>query len=380
MSIHKTKDGRWFCKFWEDGRYHKKYFGRGKEGEIAAQDYDLSVKRMKLKGVKVIKKVESAKREELRFDQLAQLYLDDKQNGGWPEKSIYNFKHFMNRYVIPCIGHKICQKIDMSDLITLRGYIPKKSLKGDISPHSINRYVTMTKAVFSWGANNDFIPFNPWSKYKTPRENTNPPHLLTVDELIRVMDCAAPHCRWALDVEFNTGCRPGKTELFKLKYTDVIDWEEGKLLIRSTKTKPRVVELRPDFLKRLKAKYSEAKTDYIVEYKGKPLNSLRWSLKTALKRAGIKKKVRPYDIRHMYGTYMAKNGADIFAIQILMGHSSITTTKRYLHHAEELKRDAIRRLPSLVPSSQNEGAKRENLVPKISPQNEKWISGHRLTH
>jgi site-specific recombinase XerD len=82
------------------------------------------------------------------------------------------------------------------------------------------------------------------------------------------------------------------------------------------------------------------------------LQKRRSDLRTALKRAGIKKKVRPYDIRHMYGTYMAKNGADIFAIQCLMGHSSITTTKRYLHHAEQLKQDAVRRLPRVVLDSQ----------------------------
>ncbi len=49
---------------------------------------------------------------------------------------------------------------------------------------------------------------------------------------------AEPHCQWALDVAFNTGCRPGETELFKLKFTDV-DWEKGTLLIRGTKTGPR---------------------------------------------------------------------------------------------------------------------------------------------
>jgi site-specific recombinase XerD len=45
---------------------------------------------------------------------------------------------------------------------------------------------------------------------------------------------------------------------------------------------------------------------------------------------------------------MAKNKADIFAIQLLMGHSDISTTMRYLHHAEELKADAVNNcLPSL---------------------------------
>jgi integrase len=68
----------------------------------------------------------------------------------------------------------------------------------------------------------------------------------------------------------------------------------------------------------------------------------------ALKKAGIKKRVRLYDLRHMYGTLMAKNKADIFALQKLMGHADIQTTKNYLHHAEDLKEDAVNNcLPGL---------------------------------
>jgi len=361
MSVHQTKNGRWYCKYWEDGRYYKKYFGRGSEAKIRAKEYDLEVKKMKLRGIKVKKADNTPEKKKLHFDELAHLYLDDKRNSGWPEKSIYNFKCFMNRYIIPFLGHKFCKEIDMSDLVGLKGYIAKTSKK-KISPHSINRYITMTKTVFSWGFKNDFIPFNPWERYKKPKERPDPPVLPTIDEFIRIMQCAAPHTKWALDVEFNIGTRPGKTELFKLKYTDVIDWKEGILLIRSTKTGPREVRLRRDFLERLKEKAKETKSGYIIEYRGRPIGSIKTSFKTALKRANIKKKVRLYDIRHMYGTYIAKNGGDIFALQKLMGHLSIGTTKRYLHHAEEVKQETVNRLPSLVP--------------KISPQKGEGLKKH----
>jgi hypothetical protein len=61
------------------------------------------------------------------------------------------------------------------------------------------------------------------------------PNLLTVDELKAVMAHAPDHCRWALDVEYNTGCRPGETELLKLKFSDV-SWETNEITIRGTKT------------------------------------------------------------------------------------------------------------------------------------------------
>ncbi len=176
-----------------------------------------------------------------------------------------------------------------------------------------------------------------------------------------------PRCR------LQYGLSPGETELFKLKFSDV-DWVKGTILIRGTKTGPRQVNLKSDFLERLQARQKEAETEYVIEYNGIPLKQLWRSLKTALEKAGIKKKVRPYDIRHMYGTFMAKNGADIFAIKRLIGHSSITTTERYLHHAEQLQKETVGRLPSLA-----EGGGKSGLVPKVGPQTRKRRQANQVT-
>ena len=291
MSVHITNDGRFYCKFWQDARYQKTYFGRGKEAKKKAEAYDLDIKSLKKKGLKVSPKVEP-KEEGLCFDQLAQCYLDDRRNSGWSDYSVSNFKYAMNGHVINLIGRRVCAEMDMSDLVNLKAFIGRSSRR-NLSPHSINRYINMVKAILSWGFKNDLIPFDPWAKYKKPRERPDPPVLPTMDELERVMDCAEPHCKWAIDVAFNTGCRPGITELFKLKFDDVIDWEKGQLLIRSTKTRPRVVDLRPDFLERLKAKRDEARSEYIIDYNGNPIKRFKTSFKMALKKAGIEKKVRP---------------------------------------------------------------------------------------
>ncbi len=229
----------------------------------------------------------------------------------------------------------------MEDLLKLRNFIAKtKKKKGKLNPHSLNRYIYSTRTVFIWGVTHELIPFNPWEKYKKPKEKPPKPNLLTVDEYLTVMKHAAPHLRWALDVEYHTGCRPGETELFKLKFSDV-NWEAKKIIIRSTKTGDREVPLKPKFVERLKKALKKTASDFIITYRGNPVKRINKSLSTALKKAGIKKKVRPYDIRHLYGTLMAKNKVDIFAIQQLMGHGGIETTKGYLHHAEEMKEDAV---------------------------------------
>ena len=85
MSVHQTKDGRWYTKYWEDGRYHKRYSGRGASAKLEAQDFDLKVKRLKIRGAKVNET--EAPFKQLHVDELAQLYLNDKRNSGWSEKS-----------------------------------------------------------------------------------------------------------------------------------------------------------------------------------------------------------------------------------------------------------------------------------------------------
>jgi integrase len=117
-----------------------------------------------------------------------------------------------------------------------------------------------------------------------------------------------------------TGCRPGETELFKLKFSDV-NWEDNEITFPGTKTGERKVPLKPAFVDRLRRAYKTSESDHIITYKGNPMKRMQRSFATALKNAGIKRRVRPYDIRHMYGTFMAKHNADVFVLQKLMGHA-----------------------------------------------------------
>ncbi len=71
--------------------------GRGSAAKLEADDYDLHVKRIKLRKQKV--SVVEPKFPSLHVDELAKLYLKAKINDGWSDKSAYNYKAFMNAYV-----------------------------------------------------------------------------------------------------------------------------------------------------------------------------------------------------------------------------------------------------------------------------------------
>jgi site-specific recombinase XerD len=67
-------------------------------------------------------------------------------------------------------------------------------------------------------------------------------------------------------------------------------------------------------------------------------------IKSVVKKALIQKRVHPHVIRHTFATTLLDNGNDLRTVQVLMGHSHIRTTERYLHSTDDRKVEAIRSL------------------------------------
>ena len=98
----------------------------------------------------------------------------------------------------------------------------------------------------------------------------------------------------------------------------------------------------------LKEKYKTRDCEYIISYKGKPVKTLKTAWKTAKKKAGITKRLRLYDLRHAFATYLLAHGADLKAVSDMMGHHSTKmTADRYYQLVEDLKRKAVSKLPTL---------------------------------
>ncbi|MBO4334473.1 MAG: tyrosine-type recombinase/integrase, partial [Desulfovibrio sp.] len=79
-------------------------------------------------------------------------------------------------------------------------------------------------------------------------------------------------------------------------------------------------------LEKLKEKKAEASCDYVVEYRGQPVQSIQVAFRKAVERSGIGKSFRLHDLRHMYATYLLGNGADLSAVSKMLGHSTVSLT------------------------------------------------------
>ena len=85
----------------------------------------------------------------------------------------------------------------------------------------------------------------------------------------------------------------------------------------------------------------QARTEYLVEYKGRPVADLRVSLKKYAAMAGLTYPVRTYDVRHLYASVMLSEGGDLAAVSKLLGHTNIATTSETYYHVMRAKRRVL---------------------------------------
>lgn len=336
-----TKDGRWKICYRIPDRKNPitEYFGHGEQGKKDAETRELEIKLAKKKGH--IVRGQSG----VYLDQLAQLYLDDAKTRGASEKWRAEFSDRLNKQILPNLCHKPVDRLEYADILAMAS-----EAWGGKTTSTIQRYLGYVRAVFRFGIRYGITTANPmaaWSKKKEPKLDVK----LTVEDLGRIIRQAPPHLAWTLEVEWELGTRPGVTELFSLRWDDV-DFEAGNVHVRGSKTREsnRIVPITPDFRLRLLEMKGRAQTPFIIKYDGQPLKSVKRSLRTAVRRAGVTYNVRPYDVRHLFATVMLTGGADLAAVSALLGHATINTTQAsYYHLLKGEKERAVTLRPSLSP-------------------------------
>jgi site-specific recombinase XerD len=159
------------------------------------------------------------------------------------------------------------------------------------------------------------------------------------------------------------------SEAARLKIAD-IDSQRMMIHVACGKgRKDRFVPLSPRLLEQLRAYWIKYRPTGSLLFPGqtpeKPYcdTSIRKAIKAAAVKAGIKKRVYPHVLRHSYATGLLEAGVDLLTISRLLGHSSFTTTMRYLHCRREHLHSVpspldwlpVQQLPTYTPPKENAG-------------------------
>ncbi|MBO4169562.1 tyrosine-type recombinase/integrase [Cereibacter azotoformans] len=172
---------------------------------------------------------------------------------------------------------------------------------------------------------------------------------LTKDEARALLAaCEWPHIRLFIRIALATGGRPGA--VLALKWPRV-DFAAGIINLRSYKPseaehlkKAARVPIEEDVAEDLMAAREAAQTDHVVEFRGRPMKSVRKAFATVVEKVGLDPEViTPHVLRHSAATWMAQAGVDMWQIAGFLGHRDTTMVMQvYGHHHPDYMRGASR--------------------------------------
>lgn len=215
-----------------------------------------------------------------------------------------------------------------------------------IAPSSQSRLVSGLKHFFRYLAAEGYLPDNPSQLLEVPRRSRPLPEVLTVaeiDALIGECDLSTPEgVRNAAMLEMLYSCGLRVSELVNLEISKVY-FDEGYVIVYGKGSKQRLVPMSEtaadrigEYLRSVRpsvpVKLSESHILFLNRRGSRLTRQMVFTVvRTMAAAAGIKKNISPHTLRHSFATHLLEGGANLRAIQQMLGHESITTTEIYLH-------------------------------------------------
>ena len=264
-------------------------------------------------------------------------------------------------HIVSAFGHRLASQLSRQDILN---FSEAQHLRG-IAPITVNRRVSILRAALNWGTKNGLLPENPLFDLRLPRARARRIAPPTAKEARALLKTAAPHVQRVIILGLCAGPRIGPSELFRLEWKDV-DLANAMLRMPSAQKNHledgRDIPIRADLIPILQAWWrhdSGQGIRYVISWGGRPVRSICRAWHTALARAGIARRIRPYDLRHAFATYTLAGSADIGSVANLMGHvdaSMILNT--YQHVQDTQKRAAVEAAPDILGLAGSTRAKR----------------------
>ncbi len=291
-------------------------------------------------------------------------YLEIERNRS--PKTLQNYDHYLKRFVEFCAkqGVEDPEDIDLELVRSYRLFLNRMTQKDkSLKVITQNYHLISLRSFLKYLAKRD-VKSLAAEKIELPKTPSRQVEFLAVDEVERLIEATKSEKnkltqlrdRAILEMLFSTGLRI--SELTNLKQ-DQINLKRGEFSVRGKGDKLRVVFLSPDatiaIQKYLEEREDNSKALFIrhkekesvekqIESQGEAKNgltprSVQRIIKKYAKIAGIVKKITPHTLRHSFATDLLTNGADIRAVQEMLGHASISTTQIYTHLTNKRLRD-----------------------------------------
>lgn len=218
--------------------------------------------------------------------------------------------------------------------------------KLEINARSQARIISGIKAFYFYLELNDYIKDNPTILLSTPRLDKKLPIVLSVeeiDELLNAIDLSKPdgHRNKAmLETLYSCGLRV--TELVELKLSQ-LHFDDGFIRVIGKGNKERLVPISEKAIKEINLYFEQSRNtqkiqkgyEYYVFLNRNGKNITRVMVFTIIKqlaqKIGLTKPISPHTFRHSFATHLVEGGADLRAVQQMLGHESIITTEIYTH-------------------------------------------------
>ncbi len=214
-----------------------------------------------------------------------------------------------------------------------------------LAPTSIRRQISATRVYFRFLVNEGRLSADPTTELEIPKAWRKLPSVLAVSEVEALLGAPDPDEKLAwrdramLEVGYGTGVRV--SELVGLTLSDLL-LDEGLVRVTGKGSKQRLVPMgrraigaASIYLRDHRPQLDRGHTErrFLLNARGRPLSRVgAWAIiRKHARRAAIQKRVTPHTLRHTFATHLLEGGADLRAVQEMLGHADLSTTQLYTH-------------------------------------------------
>ncbi|MEM6767231.1 MAG: site-specific tyrosine recombinase [Bacteroidota bacterium] len=238
--------------------------------------------------------------------------------------------------------------VELEGLRSFLGFLVDKCL---LSPRSLARNISSLRSFHGFLLVDGWTEIDPSELLELPRFGRKLPTVLSVEEIEKLIASIpvdkALGIRNRAIVEVLYGCGLRVSELIKLEISHIYPKEQF-IRVLGKGSKERLVPIGEHALEWISTYQETARPEsqnhsnmLFLNRRGNPLSRVMvfYIIKEAAQLAGLNKNISPHTFRHSFATHLLEGGADLRAVQDMLGHESITTTEIYLHMDREYLRE-----------------------------------------